>query len=286
MKIKILTIDSELESAKNIGYDTTTYAGDFADKYDNTIMIRWGNSRPAFSSSGSRDLEFKHVINKHESIRLNCSKPSASKLLSQVVNTPTIWEKKVPAGVLAVVRPNEHSAGFGFSVQEGPFNVPFGHYATRYLDVTKVGAEYRVWFCGNKTMCARRYKMMCNEEQKYPCRSNWGYNYINGISKDLHNQTMLAAKKIGLEFGAADILYYKNKWYFLELNSAPSIDHRIVREFFQDALKVLINKKFPEKKEILVPVMEIKPGTEVKKKEESPVIPISVSERVAPTTTG
>ena len=88
--------------------------------------------------------------------------------------------------------------------------------------------------------------MKINEEQKYPCRSNWGYEFCDGISLELHHQTLMAAKKIGLEVGAADVLYYKGQWLFLELNSAASVDHRIVREFYQAALAELIKKKEQE----------------------------------------
>jgi len=269
MEIKILTIDSELESARRLGYpNTTTHLGDYAHKFDNNIVIRWGNSRWLYDAEGKKQMDVKNVINPAPNIRKNCEKAGATKLLSQVVNVPTLYERNVPKSVLAVVRPMEHSAGNGFSVKEGPFKVSDGTYATRYLDVTKKGGEYRVWFCGNRTLCGKRYKMECNEEQKYPCRSNWGYDFCDGISKDLHNQTILAARKIGLDCGAADVLFYKGKWYFLELNSAPSVDHRVVREFYQKSLEILINKKFPKKKEeLLIPVVEVVEKEDIKKKE-------------------
>lgn len=281
MKVVIYTIESEVESARRMGYETTTYLGDYAHKFDDKIVIRWGNSRWLYNREGSRQADLKNVINPAANIRTNCEKAKATKLLSQVVNTPTLWETKVPADVLAVVRPHEHSAGSGFSVQKGPFTVPSGHYAVRYL---KTDAEYRVWFCGNRTMCGRRVKMECNPTEEYPCRSKWGYEFCDGIAKDLRNQTLLAAKKIGLEFGAADVLYFKGKWYFLELNSAPSVDHRIVREFYQSAMAELIEKKFPSKKEetTLVPVVEIN-SAEAKKKEENPLavgqppVPVAVT---------
>jgi hypothetical protein len=246
MTIKVLTIRSELESASKLGYSTHDYVGNYCSQYDNDIIIRWGNSRLIYDSPANGKLgEFKNVLNPSEVIRRNCQKANATKLLSQVVNVPTLWEKAVPANVLAVVRPHEHSSGYGFSVKKGPFKLSPETYATRYLDVTKQGGEYRVWFCGNKTMAGKRYKMECNEEQEYPCRSMWGYEFCGGISKDLHAQTLLAAKKIGLEFGAADVLFFKGKWYFLELNSAASLDHRVVREFFQKNMELLIKKKFP-----------------------------------------
>lgn len=243
MATTVLTIDSEYESAKRLGYPTHTCLGDYAYKFDNDVIIRWGNSRQVYTRDGSRSAEFACVINSAKAIRQNCQKHQASKLLAQVVNIPTLWEKKVPKGALAVVRPIEHSAGSEFSVQKGPFAVKPGTYATRFI---KTDREYRVWFCGDKTMVGRRVKMQCNEEQEYPCRSNWGYEFCDGISLELHHQTLMAAKKIGLEVGAADVLYFKGQWLFLELNSAASVDHRVVREFFQVALEELIKKKVKE----------------------------------------
>lgn len=265
MKIKVLTINSELDSVTKLGWPTKTFHGDYAEDFDDTIMIRWGNSRTIHNRDGKSGVDFKHVLNGANKIRTNCEKSKSKKLMSRVVNIPTLWEKRVPADVLAVVRPLEHSAGSGFSVKKGPFTLESGTYATRYLDVTKEGGEYRVWFCGNQTMCGRRYKMECNTEEQFPCRSLWGYEFCGGISKDLHNQTLLAAKQIGLDFGAADVLFYKGQWYFLELNTAPSLDHRIVREFYQTSLKILIDKKFPES--VLVPVVVINTKEIVKKKE-------------------
>jgi len=273
MNIRVFTIDSEIESATRLGFSTSSYLEDYVEKYDSDVVIRWGNSRWMSSrTSQGRYVDFKNVINPAKIIRQNCCKAEATKLMAQVVNVPTLWEKKVPTGVLAVVRPHEHSAGSGFSVQKGPFDVQKGTYATRYLDVTKEGGEYRVWFCGNRTMAGRRVKMSCNEEQKFPCRSKWGYSFCDGISKDLRNQTLLAAKKIGLEFGAADVLFHKGKWYFLELNSAPSVDHRVVREFYQAAMMVLIAKKFPE------PVVKI----DAEKKKENVVVEREITNIITP----
>ncbi len=280
MNIKIFTIESELESAQRIGFSTSTLMGDYVDKYDKDIVIRWGNSHGLASrTSMNRDADFKNVINSAKVIRQNCCKSKATKIMAQVVNVPTLWEKKVPAGVLAVVRPHEHSAGAGFCVEKGPFNVRTGTYATRYLDVTKEGGEYRVWFCGNRAMAGRRVKMECNPDEKFPCRSRWGYSFCDGISKELRNQTLLAAKKIGLEFGAADVLFHKGKWYFLELNSAPSVDHRVVREFYQSSLKILIDKKFPPQPEI-VPVVKIKKEEDKKKDEQNVPIPTNNEENM------
>jgi hypothetical protein len=274
-KIIVVTCNSELESAKKLGYTTRTDAKEYAHKFDDTVVIRWGYSRLAYNRSGeNRNTEFKMVINPAKSIKANCSKAKSIKLMSTVVNVPTLWESSVPSGVLAVVRPFEHAAGSDFSVRQGPFKLEPGFYACRFLETRH---EYRVWFCGNRTMCARRVKMQVNETTQYACRSNWGYEFIDGINKDLRAQTLLAAKKIGLESGAADVLFYKDRWYFLELNSAPSLDHRVVREWFQKAVVELIDKKFSENPfPASVPVAEVK-----KKVVESPA-PVPIQPAAAP----
>lgn len=287
MAIKVLTIDSEYESACRLGFKTHTNLGDYAYKFDDDFVIRWGNSNWVYTRDGKRTADFKCVINPAGVIKQNCKKAEATKLLAQVVNVPTLYEKSVPKGVLAVIRPMEHSAGSGFSVQEGPLKIQPGTYGTKFL---KTDAEYRVWFCGDRTMLGRRVKMKSNEDQTYPCRSNWGYEFCDGIALDLHHQTLMAAKKIGLDVGAADVLYYKRKWYFLELNSAASVDHRQVREFYQNALEVLVKKKLHEQEEAkkaleakaaelaaqIVPVIEIRPDVEKKSTDQTE----SVVERV------
>jgi len=250
MAVKVFTIDSEYQSACRLGYPTTTRMGEYAYRYDDDVIIRWGNSSHLYTKDGKR-TDFKQVLNPADS-----KKNESIRLLAQVVNVPTIYEKSVPKNVLAVVRPIEHAAGNGFSVMKGPFKIDYGTYGTRFL---KTDAEYRIWFCGKKTLCGRRVKMECNEEQEHPCRSNWGYNFCESISRDLHHQTLMAAKKIGLDCGAADVLFFKKKWHFLELNSAASVDHRVVREFYQQALEELIREKFPPKKEEApVAIAEIK----------------------------
>ena len=242
MNVVVITCGNEIESAERLGFKTTHVGGDYAKKYNKDVVIRWGNSTPAYSDDGCRTCEYVNVINPSDAIRRNCNKLQSLKLLSQVVFVPPIYEKKVPTGVLAVIRPLEHAAGNGFNVVTGPHTVSVGTYGTRFLQTP---TEYRVWFCGNQTMCGRRVKMKVNEEQKYACRSNWGYEFSGGVSADLHRQTLMAAKVIGLDVGAADLLYYKGKYYFLELNSAPSVDHRVVREFFQNGLDLMFRERFP-----------------------------------------
>ena len=146
----------------------------------------------------------------------------------------------MPSDVLAVYRPEKHTGGNGFNVKKGPFCISDGYYATEYINTN---LEYRVWFCGQHTMMARRAKMLINnkEKHKYPCRSKWGYEFVN-MSRLLRKDTLLAAKTIGLDVGAADVLYSTDskKYYFLELNSAPSCDHWRVINFYNTNIPKLL----------------------------------------------
>jgi hypothetical protein len=244
--IHILTIESEHESAIRLRYPNTIIEAGYANEYFDDVVVRWGNSSPAFEQLESGDeipTEFKQVINPREAIRRNVRKEQALNLLSLVVNTPRMWEQgtKVPANVTAVHRIVNHHGGNGFNVQTGPFKVYQGCYATEWIPSK---TEYRVWFCGDDTMCGIRSKRSpCTD--KYPCRSMWGYTFKKKVPVKLHKDTLEAAKAIGLECGAADVLEHNGKYYFLELNSAATIDKQVIEDFYKQSLVKLIKKKYP-----------------------------------------
>ena len=52
MAIKVFTIDSEYQSACRLGYPTFTFLGDVLHKYDDDIIIRWGNSSHVYDKNG------------------------------------------------------------------------------------------------------------------------------------------------------------------------------------------------------------------------------------------
>lgn len=243
--VKLLTIKAEVESARRLGFDTANRAADlFADNFKDKIVIRWGNSTLSYNNKNyERVCEFANVINPSRAIIQNCNKATARERMGQFVTTPRRFKGVIPSGVTAVIRPLEHSAGSDFIIQKGPYAIPYNCYATEFL---KTDEEYRVWFCNDATFWAKRVAL--NGEDKgndYPCRSKWGYSYRENIPASLHTDTLQAAKAIGLEFGAADVLKYDGKFYFLELNSAPSIDTNTLERFFKTNLMRLIARKFP-----------------------------------------
>lgn len=235
--VKILTINSEFRSASKLGFPTFEYLD-----LDDDIVIRWGNSY-SFALGRRKEKEYSKVINPAKAIILNCHKLNALKKLNEVVSTPKIYTKRVPGKNLVLVRPVEHSNGTGFCVKRGPFRIDSEHYGTSWIETPE---EYRVWFAWNKTLCAKRAQVVKDGDtyvrdpeavtQEYPCRSSWGYIFEEQVPVKLHEDTLKAARQIGLTTGAADILVKDGKFIFLELNSAPTVDDDLIKNFYVEAI--------------------------------------------------
>lgn len=229
--IQILTVESEFESAKTLEYPTFINEDEINP---NELVLRWGRGWLDY-----RFEEFPHIINPYKNIKRNVNKILAREYISKAVKMPKLFLDKIPAKVKAVLRYKSHTSGEDFELVIGPKDIPHNHYATEFIKTEK---EYRCWWAFGETLCARRIAINTSNK-KIPCRSEWGYAFIGEDQCTiLRRETLAAAKEIGLETGAADVLW-KNGYYFLELNSAPSIDHRIIRKFFQKA----INKRLKQK---------------------------------------
>jgi hypothetical protein len=61
MNIQVYTINSELKSAKKLGWNTFTYPNRFVEDFDNTVVIRMGNSELCQSKDGTLK-EFKYCL--------------------------------------------------------------------------------------------------------------------------------------------------------------------------------------------------------------------------------
>lgn len=248
--VTVMTIESEQKSAERLGYTTTI---DFCDPRTNDVVIRWGNSE----LTGRTD--FKRVVNPSKAIVLNCHKLNALHKLAQVVKTPTLYTKRAPAETLVLLRPIAHTNGEGFKVVKGPIDIDRGFYGTSWV---KTKLEYRVWFAWNKTLCAERVKLrkysgddgqdyttdVRIKPERYPCRSSWGYKFLENTPRALHRDVIKATKKIGLSLGAADVLVSDDEFIFLELNSAPTVDHKKIRVFFQSAINSFLESSEKRRK--------------------------------------
>lgn len=242
MDIKVLTIPSESKSAQKLGFPMETYDFLSMGSHQDKVIVRWGNSNLTHNRASNKLEEYPFVLNKSESIVLNCSKQKALEKIATVVTTPKIFQKRVPRKKRAVYRNIFHSAGKDFAVIRGPKKIEENKYATEYIG-TKY--EFRVFFCGNSVMLCRRVTRNKNKiKEKYPCRSLWPYSFYKKVPKQLKAQVLAAAKTVGLDFGAADILFKNKKYYFLELNTAPSLDDKKIIAFYKRNLKNMIMRRF------------------------------------------
>jgi hypothetical protein len=94
-------------------------------------------------------------------------------------------------------------------------------------------------------MAARRVPMQKDVVGVHPCRSEWGYQWMDKVPKALHEMTLKAATRAGLDVGALDVLRVKGEWVLLEVNTAPAVDARSIREFFTQYLPLAARAKYP-----------------------------------------
>ncbi len=150
-----------------------------------------------------------------------------------------------------VARAAFHAEGSGFSLVHSDgrhFTVAEDH-ATRFIHNTR---EYRLWFfqdggdCSFKT-AQRIPRTSEGQTESDPCRSKWGYQFRDNFTGAVTMATK-ALEAVPLNFGAFDMLWAvaERKWYILEVNSAPSLDHEKVRGFFKPHFERWVAANQPE----------------------------------------
>jgi len=236
--IRFITYDGMKSSAKKLGFKIEDNPMLRVEDYGHDPIVRWGWSGRSYNSIGVPQ-DYANVFNPRKAIIANCNKPKSLEILSKVVATPKRYFGLVPNGETAVIRPNEHIAGKGFLVVKGPYMVEYGFHAMEYI---KTKVEVRVWFCGKNTMIAQRARSA--DKSEHPCRSEWGYEFCgHWFDPAFGPETLKAAHALGLDCGAADVLYRDGKCIFLELNSAPSIDHWRIEKFFKQSIPLMVEGK-------------------------------------------
>ena len=225
--IRLFTIPGTHSSVK-LGFPTYIHAGRLlADIRSDDVVVRWGNSDPVSARAAEEGC-----INNGLVIASNCDKRAALISMAEVVDTPRLYESFVPVNVKAVVRNYAHQRGEGFQIIDGRYTIPSGQYATKYIN----GKEFRSWFFkGKRSLSAMRVRRSGDDAT---CRSEWGYGFDVNFAPP-EDAIQEAANAIGLHFGAADIIQGESdgRWYFLELNSAPALDHSKVINFFRSNIE-------------------------------------------------
>mgnify|MGYP001611838838 FL=1 len=166
MTVSVVTCESELNSAKRLGFPTYTRL-----RLDpGHTVIRCGKS-----SKLDNGDEYASVVNKRNSILLNVNKQEALRKIATATDTPAFFVDRANFDGKVLIRPLEHRAGEDFEVVDGPCDIKSGYYGTAWIN-TEV--EYRVWFAWDHTLIARRVPFGRNRRNdEYPCRSNWGYKF-------------------------------------------------------------------------------------------------------------
>ncbi len=209
-------------------------------------VINWGRGDGPSLTQG--------VLNPPQVIAQTIDKPGFLRMMSgrEGINVPTVLEEgmRLPIGRW-VQRPNEHAEGNGFEVIDvtrgAPYEVNEGHHATKLITPAN---EYRVWFYGrDQFLTAKRIPRTSEGQQATDlCRSKWGYrftdNYPQGIA-----MVKAMLEIVPINFGAVDMLWHtgERKWYILEVNSAPSLDHEEVLSFFKSNFNQWVNSQMPSR---------------------------------------
>ena len=103
---QILCFYDDYHEVASIGLPTTQGIYQHTTDLRNVPIIRWGKSELATTRSRPhKEKEFPYVLNPSKAIQRNVKKKHALTMMSQVVATPRIFTREVPAGVTAVVRP-------------------------------------------------------------------------------------------------------------------------------------------------------------------------------------
>jgi hypothetical protein len=265
MSIKIYTCNSEVDSVRSLGFDVSVeIGGNYAPSFSNDCVIRWGNSRRIYNNASDKNngivSEFPNVINSGKAIKANLNKLRSIEVMSTIVKTPKTFTFEVPEGVKAVIRPLEHSGGAEFNLVTGPYEIQEGYYGVEFLETD---SEFRCWFINGKTLVGRRVATTEEQRRQAPCRSKWGYEYIHSEFAKLREQTLKAAKLLGIEVGASDVLKVGNEYVFLEINTAVSCDTNTVREFYKAGINEYARQKFPRlfqvRPEVVAPIRRATP---------------------------
>lgn len=173
------------------------------------------------------------VLNPIEAIRAASGKMGALKKLdaANVLTVPTFKATTEVRPVYA--RKFIHHGGTDIVVVHKGENVPpTADFCTAFVPST---GEYRVHVLKDRIVHAQRKRLpedtaVDKEEKDFPIRNHLrGWKFISYEPKDLdsllYTTAVMAVATLGLDFGAVDILYGKDKkYYVLEVNTAPGLE--------------------------------------------------------------
>lgn len=127
-----------------------------------------------------------------------------------------------------VGRPDHHRAGQGFHLCHDREDVrrAVRRGATHFLEFIEDAREFRVHVAFDKSI--KIAEKVGGGGHIRNSQNGWYFAYPQEFNHKLSLRRVAreAVKSLGLDFGAADVLYSKGKFYVLEVNAAPSLTSR------------------------------------------------------------
>jgi len=188
---------------------------------DCDILFRWG-------FSGYYNAKYNVEINSPRSISISANKRSSRILLQQEgfsVPQSFVSISEVPQNLFPVIiRPEYHHAGQDIIIAEDSnVKIPYSpYYVSQYMKKTR---EIRAYIFNSRIfgMADKIPKdinaIAWNHAQGGSFQNiRWGNWPMEGAELALKSSEFL-----GLNFSAVDLMFYEDRWYILELNTAPTL---------------------------------------------------------------
>lgn len=210
-------------------------------------LINWG------SSAFTRLVDCAKVLNEPENVGAASNKIKTFQVLDRAkVNIPAwtrnrdVAEEWLAEGATVVCRTKVASnSGKGIVIAENVNELVDAPLYTKYIPKKE---EYRIHvFKGGAFHVQRkaRKKDVPDDKVNWKVRSHGnGFCFqIQGIEmpKAAAEQAVLAVNTLGLDFGAVDLIWNQkeDKWYVLEVNTAPGIEGTTLAKYVEQFKKVL-----------------------------------------------
>lgn len=170
------------------------------------------------------------TINSPKAVRLASNKRKALQAMAEAgVPTPEVFspdQARVMAWEIRLVgRPDKHYGGSEFYLCNGTNEVrdAIEQGCTHFLEYIEGGREFRCHVAFGKSIKIAEKIGGDSVIRNFKHGSTFMYPQDFNHKKTLRNLSKKAVMCLGLDFGAVDIIWKDDKWYVLEVNSAPSL---------------------------------------------------------------
>lgn len=248
--VKLFSYNPSSESAKilsqKLGIKRIKHEGSHirVDK-----LINWG------ASSIHRNIDVGEYLNTPDAVATAANKLQAFKKLAGTVGIPSWTESReeaftwlledVKEPIVCVRHKLNGHSGDGLVLVRKDEEIPLAPLYTKYVPKKE---EYRIHVFRDEVFFVQR---KARKRDVPDDQVNWKIrNHANGfifahqnvdVSEEVKNMAILAVSRIGLDFGAVDvILGVDKKWYVLEVNTACGLEGATVDAYVEQFKKVMV----------------------------------------------